>query len=89
MDFFANAVNLSSNSLINNQTLVSKIYFPRIFIPLGAIGALVLDLFVGILLAFCLMLYYHCRPGVMLLTLPLFMAGCLASAAGLGSSFPH
>src|SRR6476661_8576355 len=42
--FFSTAVSQSSNSLVSNQQLVSKIYFPRIFIPLGAVGALLLDL---------------------------------------------
>src|SRR6266849_4109692 len=42
--FFSTSVTQSSNSLIANQQLVSKVYFPRIFIPLGAIGALLLDL---------------------------------------------
>jgi lipopolysaccharide transport system permease protein len=82
--FFANAVNLASNSLINNQALVSKIYFPRVFIPLGAIGALVLDLAVGVVLAFGLMLYYRCPMGTALWTLPLFVCGTFAAAAGLG-----
>src|SRR5437588_4496583 len=42
--FFSTAVSQSSNSLVSNQQLVSKIYFLRIFIPLGAVGALLLDL---------------------------------------------
>src|SRR6476646_2622336 len=42
--FFSASVTQSSNSLITNQQLVSKVYFPRIFIPLGAIGALLVDL---------------------------------------------
>src|SRR5881394_1376060 len=42
--FFSTAVSQSSNSLVSNQQLVSKVYFPRVFIPLGAVGALLLDL---------------------------------------------
>jgi lipopolysaccharide transport system permease protein len=82
--FFSNAVSMSSNSLIGNQTLVSKVYFPRIFVPLGAIGALVLDLLVGIVLAFALMLYYRYPVSAALLTAPLFLAGSIAAAAGFG-----
>jgi lipopolysaccharide transport system permease protein len=82
--FFANAVSLSSNSLISNQMLVSKIYFPRVFIPLGAIGALLLDLVVGIGLAFVLMAYYHFPLSKTLVQLPLFVMGSIVAAAGLG-----
>lgn len=85
--FFANAVSLSSNSLINSQSLVSKIYFPRVFIPLGAIGALLLDLIVGILLAFLLMFYFHYPVRATLLLLPLFMVGSMVAAAGIGFLF--
>src|SRR5581483_5592293 len=42
--FFSAGVAQSSNSLIGNQALVAKIYFPRVFIPLGSISALALDL---------------------------------------------
>src|SRR6266700_1826709 len=41
--FFSNGVSTSSNSLVANQHLVSKIYFPRVFIPLGSIAALLVD----------------------------------------------
>ena len=57
--FFSNAVSASSNSLVANQQLVSKIYFPRIFIPIGAVIALLVDLGFSLLLLFALMLKYH------------------------------
>lgn len=82
--FFANAVSMSSNSLVGNQVLVSKIYFPRIFIPLASIGALMLDLFVGLLLLFVLMFYYHWPLTVGVLLLPLYMLGTLLASSGLG-----
>jgi len=82
--FFANSVSQSSASLVANQQLVSKIYFPRVFIPLGAIGALLLDLLVGLLLAFGLMLYYRWPVTPALFTLPLFLAGSIVAAAGFG-----
>lgn len=48
--FFANSVSRSSNNLAGNKGLVSKIYFPRVFISLASIGALVLYLTIGLLL---------------------------------------
>src|SRR5712692_11397904 len=57
--FFSTSVTQSSNSLIANQQLVSKVYFPRVFIPLGAVGALLLDL--GLTLGFLVLLIFHYR----------------------------
>src|ERR1051326_6845392 len=57
--FFSASVTQSSNSLIANHQLVSKVYFPRIFIPLGAIGALLVDLFLTLGLLGVMMLYYR------------------------------
>ncbi|MDR3764907.1 MAG: ABC transporter permease [Acidobacteriota bacterium] len=82
--FFSNAVTLSSNSLLGNQALVSKVYFPRLFIPLGAIGALLLDLLVGLGLAFVLLFYYHRPLYLTLLLLPFFMVAAVGASAGVG-----
>src|SRR5215471_4937969 len=57
--FFSTAVTLSSNSLLTNQQMVSKVYFPRIFIPIGAVGALLLDLLFSLGLCGVLLLIYH------------------------------
>jgi lipopolysaccharide transport system permease protein len=82
--FFANAVTSSSNSLIGNQNLVSKIYFPRVFIPLGAIGALALDLVINILLCLPLLAYYRWPVTPALLWLPVFVVGTFLAASGVG-----
>jgi len=82
--FFANSLALSSNSLIANQAMVTKVYFPRIFIPLGTIGAMLMDLLVSLALLALLMLYYHVAFTMHALLLPIFIAGSLLSAAGLG-----
>src|SRR5713226_647213 len=71
--FFSTSVTQSSNSLITNQQLVSKVYFPRIFIPLGAIGALLLDLVLSLSLFGGMMVYYHWRLTWSVLWLPVFL----------------
>src|SRR5205809_1770724 len=48
--FFSNALTASSNSLVASQQLVAKIYFPRVFIPVGAALALLVDLGFSVLL---------------------------------------
>ena len=82
--FFSAAVTQSSNSLIANQQLVSKVYFPRIFIPLGAIGALLLDLLLSLTLLVVLMVHYRWPVTPALLWLPVFIAGATVAAAGAG-----
>lgn len=82
--FFSTAVTQSSNSLIASQNLVSKVYFPRIFIPLGAVGALLLDLVLSLGLLGILMWHYrwHVTPAV--LWLPVFIIAAVLTAAGSG-----
>jgi lipopolysaccharide transport system permease protein len=82
--FFANSVTLSSNSLVGNQQLVSKVYFPRSFIPLASIGAVLLDLFISLLIFAVLMHHYHWPASVRLLWLPLFILGSFLAASGVG-----
>ena len=66
------------------EAKIAKIYFPRIFIPLGSIGALGLDLVIGLLLVFAMMIYYRWPvvPGVLLI--PVYVLGTLLAASGLG-----
>jgi lipopolysaccharide transport system permease protein len=82
--FFANSVSMSSNSLVGNQVLVSKIYFPRVFIPLASIGALVLDLLIGLLLVFGLMIHYRWPLSSGCVWMPFYILGTLLASSGLG-----
>ena len=82
--FFANSVSQSSNSLVGSQHLVSKVYFPRIFIPLASIGAMLLDLLFGLALVVILMLHYHQSFTSRLIWLPLFVFGSFLAASGIG-----
>jgi lipopolysaccharide transport system permease protein len=83
-NFFSTAVSQSSNSLIANQQLVSKVYFPRFFIPLGAIGAFLMDMALSLMMLAALMLYYRWPLTWAILELPIFILGAIFSAAGLG-----
>ncbi len=82
--FFSSAVSQSSNSLIGNQQLVSKVYFPRFFIPLGAIGAFLMDLALSLVMLAVLMAWYRWPVTPAIFELPLFILGSVLSAAGLG-----
>ena len=82
--FFSTAVSQSSNSLVANQQLVSKVYFPRVFIPLGAVGALLLDMGFSLGLLAVLMVHYRWPLNPALLLLPIFILAAVLSASGLG-----
>src|SRR5256714_3981344 len=82
--FFSNGISTSSNSLVANQQLVSKIYFPRVFIPLGSIAALLVDLCFSLVLLFGLMIKYHWSLTYHALLLPIFIAAAFLSASGIG-----
>ena len=82
--FFSTAVSQSSNSLVSNQALISKVYFPRVFIPLGAIGALLMDLALSLGLLFLLMLFYRWPVSAKLLWLPVFTLAAVLATSGSG-----
>jgi homopolymeric O-antigen transport system permease protein len=82
--FFSTAVTQSSNSLLANQQLVAKIYFPRIFIPLGAIFALLVDLILSLGLLAVLMVYYRWALTSAVIWLPLFLVAGILAASGTG-----
>jgi len=82
--FFSNGVSTSSNSLVSHQHLVSKIYFPRIFIPMGTVAALLVDLGFSLALLFAMMLKYHWSLTYQALLLPVFILAAFLSACGAG-----
>jgi lipopolysaccharide transport system permease protein len=86
--FFSGAVSAGTNSLISNTSLVTKVYFPRAFIPAAAVGAGLVDLAVGSVLLAALALYYAVHVTWALLVLPVFVAlgAALALAAAMLAS---
>lgn len=82
--FFSASVTQSSNSLIANHQLVSKVYFPRIFIPLGSVLALLLDVALSLCLFAVMMIYYRWPLTPAVLWLPVFLLGAILAASGTG-----
>ncbi len=82
---FAHALNESSNSLVSNERLVSKVYFPRLIIPMAAVLAGLVDFAVASVILLGMMFFYGIVPGIAVLLLPLFLllAICTALAVGL------
>jgi lipopolysaccharide transport system permease protein len=83
--FFANALTSASQSVVGNERLVTKIYFPRLIIPMTAVGAGVVDFVIGFGMLLVLMPIYGASPNWNLLLLPVTAAGLLVAALGLGT----
>lgn len=82
--FFATALTESSNSLIGNVNLVSKIYFPRLILPTSSIIVALVDFAISFAILACIMAWYQYIPSWKMLTLPLFTALAFLGALGPG-----
>ncbi|MEP6820683.1 MAG: ABC transporter permease [bacterium] len=82
--FFANAVTNSTNSLISNANLITKVYFPRMFIPAASVGAGLVDLGVAFLLLIVMCFYYGVSLTLNILLLPLIILLMTLLALGVG-----
>jgi lipopolysaccharide transport system permease protein len=80
--FFSSALSDASNSLINNANLISKVYFPRLIVPMAAVGVALVDFSINFALLVALMIWYRFLPGWQITLLPVFVA--LAFLASLG-----
>jgi lipopolysaccharide transport system permease protein len=82
--FFANALGSSTNSLVSSATLVSRVYFPRLLLPLGALLSWLPDLAIASLLLIVMMLIYGIAPPATILLLPILVALALLATASVG-----
>jgi lipopolysaccharide transport system permease protein len=84
---FAFSLTESSNSLVGSQNLITKVYFPRLVIPLASVLAGVVDFAIAFMVLLGLMLYYGIRPTAAVAWLPLFVVFALATALSVGLWF--
>ena len=82
--FFATAISQAGSSVVGSQNLVTKVYFPRLFIPMGAVAAALVDLAVAFVMLLVMMLYYGVMPGWGLLLTPVLVVGLTVAALGVG-----
>ncbi|WP_298229504.1 ABC transporter permease [Gryllotalpicola sp.] len=82
--FFAQGLTQSSASVVGSANLITKVYFPRLVIPLAAVVAGLLDLAVASPLLLVMMAYYKVWPGVAVVALPLVLLLALLTAVGVG-----
>lgn len=81
---FAHALLESGNSLIVNQELLTKVYFPRLVIPMSAVLAGLVDFALAFIVLLGMMAYYGIVPTVAVFTLPLFVGLACATALAVG-----
>ena len=82
--FFATAVTNSTHSLVSNANLITKVYFPRMYVPAASVGAGLVDLAVAFLLLIVLCFYYGVGLTLNALLLPLFIFLMALLALGVG-----
>jgi lipopolysaccharide transport system permease protein len=81
---FAHALTESGNSLVTNRHLITKVYFPRLAIPVAAVLAGLVDFGVAFVVLLALMVYYGIVPTAAVATLPLFLLLAVATALAAG-----
>jgi lipopolysaccharide transport system permease protein len=82
--FVSGAVTSSGNSLVGSSNLISKVYFPRMIIPMSAVGAALVDFGIGFVLLAALMVYYGVALTWSVLMLPALMVLTATIALGVG-----
>ena len=83
--FMASTVSGAAGNTVGNAGLITKVYFPRVLLPLSVLGAALLDFGIAAVVLTGLMLWYGVLPGIEVLFLPLVLLGIIACAIGVGS----
>ena len=82
--FFANGLSQSSNSLVGSSNLITKVYFPRLIVPLASVFSGIVDFLIAFAVLLVIMLYYGLVPTLNILWLPLFVLLSLVTSLGVG-----
>jgi lipopolysaccharide transport system permease protein len=82
--FFANGMSQASNSLVGSANLITKVYFPRLVMPLSNVLSGLLDFAIAFVVLLGMMLFYGIWPTVAIVWLPLFLLLALVTAMGVG-----
>lgn len=82
--FFATGLSQSSNSLVGNANLITKIYFPRLIVPLASVFSGIVDFLLAFVVLLGMMLYYGLVPTLNVLWLPLFVLLAFVTSLGVG-----
>ena len=81
--FFANTVSEGSNSLVENSNVISKVYFPRMLVPLSTVLVSLVDFLISLALLALLLAWYAFLPGPRVVLLPAFLGLAAVTAIGI------
>ncbi len=81
---FSRSISQSTNSLVTDQRLITRVYFPRIIVPMATVLAAIVDFAIAAVLLVVLMFIYGVAPGVAVIWLPFFVLLMLVTALGVG-----
>jgi lipopolysaccharide transport system permease protein len=81
---FSKALTDAGRSMVMNRNMITKIYFPRLIIPMSSVFSGLVDFAIAFIILIGLMIYYHIYPTVAIWTLPLFIILAVISALGVG-----
>jgi lipopolysaccharide transport system permease protein len=82
--YFAAALQNATNTIVENQRLITKVYFPRLALPLSAVLSGLVDFGVSFVMFIIMMIYYRIHPTAALLWFPLFLLLAVLTALGVG-----
>jgi lipopolysaccharide transport system permease protein len=85
--FFANGLSSSSNSVVGSRSLVTKIYFPRLLVPLGTVTSGAVDFVLAFLVLLAMMVFYGIAPTMNVVWLPLLLLLAFITSLGVGLWF--
>lgn len=83
-NLFSTAISDASRSLVSSRNMITKVYFPRLIVPLSSILSGVVDFAIAFLILIAMMIYYGIAPTSAIWTLPLYMLLALTTALGVG-----
>ncbi len=81
---FGSSLGAASNSLVNAEGIITKVYFPRLLVPISACGSYIVDFCVSMVVLALMMLYFGVTPSLAVVWLPLFTIFALVTALGVG-----
>jgi lipopolysaccharide transport system permease protein len=82
--YFAGALLNATNTMVDNQRVITKVYFPRLLLPIAAVTSGLVDLAFGFIVFLGMLLYYGIAPGRAILMMPLFLLLAVLTALGVG-----
>jgi len=82
--YFAAALQNATNTIVENQRLITKVYFPRLILPFSSVLSGLVDFAISFLMFVLMMIYYGIRPSAAMLWLPVFLLLTVLTALGVG-----